>query len=93
MLLFLSIWCIVIIQLGSGFFKEEIVSYVAVEPVCPWVEVSSGSSYIIILSWNLILYLEDKRITTHSYSNGINETTSILNFSCGNTWSKVSVAL
>ena len=28
----------------------------AVEPVCPWVEVSSGSSYITILSWNLILY-------------------------------------
>ena len=35
-----------------GFFKEEIIPYVAVDSVCPWEEVSSVSSYIItILNW------------------------------------------
>ena len=44
--------CVVVIQPAFRFFKEEIVPYVAVDSVCPWEEVSSGSSYVTILNWN-----------------------------------------
>ena len=43
-----------------GFVSEEVVSYIAVDSLCPWEEVSSGSSYVAVLNWNLgcVYYLD-----------------------------------
>ena len=35
------------------FFSEEVVPYFAVDPICLWEEMNSGSSYVVILNWNL----------------------------------------
>lgn len=37
------------------FFPEEIVPHVALDSVCAWKEVSSGSSYVAILNWNYLI--------------------------------------
>lgn len=39
-------------QLVLGFLSEEIVPYVSVDLTCSWEEMSSGSSYVVILNWN-----------------------------------------
>lgn len=46
-------WCAGFAQLVfRGFFQRKFAPYVAVDSVCPWEEVSSGSSYVTILKWN-----------------------------------------
>ena len=44
-----------VVPLVFSIFSEEIILNVAVDPVCPWEEVSSGFSYLTILNWNLRL--------------------------------------
>lgn len=36
------------------FFSEEVAPYVAVDSVCFWEVVSSGSPYVTILNWDLL---------------------------------------
>lgn len=47
----------------SFCFSEEMFPYVAVDSVCSWADMSSGSFYIIILNWSLTL----KFFTGNSY--------------------------
>ena len=42
--------CVGIAQLVFGYVPEETIPYVAVDLVCLWEEVSSGSSYVAILN-------------------------------------------
>lgn len=41
-------------QVVSGCLSEETVPYVAMESVCLWEEMNSGSSYVAILNQNLV---------------------------------------
>lgn len=46
--------CVGLAQLVSGFLSEEkFFSFVAIDSVCPWEEMSSGASYVTILNQNL----------------------------------------
>lgn len=48
--LFSSVLCVVIAQADFKFFFRGNFSYKAVDSVCPWREVSSGSFYVAILN-------------------------------------------
>lgn len=44
--------CVGIAQLASACFSQEIVLCLGVDLMCPWEELSSGSLYFTILTWN-----------------------------------------
>lgn len=44
--------CVGIAQLASACFSQEIVLCLDVDLMCPWEELSSGSLYFTILTWN-----------------------------------------
>ena len=49
--------CVGVTYLVFGFLSEEIAPYLAVDPLCPWVEMSLGSTYITTLTWNWVEFL------------------------------------
>lgn len=62
MLVFSSFWCVVVAQLVSKFLSYLIVSYITIDLLCPWEEVSSRASYVTILTWNE-QFLKDLKYT------------------------------
>lgn len=59
---FFSFWCGVVAQLVSKFLSYLIVSYITIDLLCPWEEVSSRASYVTILTWNQ-QFLKDLKYT------------------------------
>ena len=60
---FLPTQCVGVPQLVSEFLSEIILPYLTIDSLCPWEEVSSGTSYVAIWNWNQ-QFLKDCRYMT-----------------------------